>query len=150
MGLATLSTEMAQYLESKGVGNYEAAGTGAPGEPVNLFVEWMPDKPDVALGLYTSSGGESSAGEGEDQPQLMVRIRGTRDARTALAKAEAAYNALHAMGDTLLAGGTQLIYCLGIQSGFNRLGVDEAGRHLYTCNFRTMILNPTTNRTPEE
>ena len=150
MGLATLSTEFAQLLEELGVGNYEGAGAGAPGSPVNLFVEWMPDKPDVAVGLYTSSGGESSAGEGEDNPQIMVRIRGTKDARTALAKAEAVYNGLHGLGDKVLAGGTQLIYCLGIQSGFNRLGVDEVGRHLYTCNFRTMILNPTPNRTPEE
>lgn len=143
-GLDTLSTELAQYLESRGVGNYDAAGTES--EPTNLFVEWMPDKPDVAAGLYIGSGPESSALQGEDTPNVMVRVRGTRDARTAMAFARQVYNTLHALGDTLLPGGTRLIYCLAVQSGFNRIGLDEAGRHLYTCNFRTMILNPTTNR----
>ena len=139
-GLATLSTEIARLLEARGAGNYEDGPGG------DLFVEWMPDEPDVAVAIYTGSGSESSAAEGEDKPNLMVRIRGTRDARTALTKAALVYNALHGLGDTLLADGTRLIYCLAIQSGFNRIGVDEAGRHIYTCNFRTMILNPTTNR----
>lgn len=141
-GLATISTGLAQYLETKGVGNYEAAGSGG----VTLFVEFMPDKPDVAVAMYTGSGPESSSAEGEDKPNIMVRVRGTRDARTALAMAASVYSALHGLRDTLLPDGTRLIYCLGIQSGFNRIGVDEAGRHIYTCNFRTMILNPTTNR----
>lgn len=144
MGLATLTEELAQLLEARDVGNYDAGGTEATA--TDLFVEWMPDKPDVAVGLYMGSGPESSAGSGEDTPNVQVRVRGTRDARTAKVKAEAVYNALHALGDTLLPGGTRLIYCLAIQSGFNRIGVDEAGRHVYTCNFRTMILNPTTNR----
>src|SRR5688500_13507224 len=112
MGLATLSTELAKLLEARGAGNYEALSGG------DLFVEGMPDKPDVAAGIYTGSGPESSAGEGEDNPNVMVRVRGTRDARTALAKAELIYNVLHALGDTLLADGTRLIYCLAIQSGF--------------------------------
>lgn len=142
-GLETLSTEVAQLLELRGAGNYNA---GAESTPADLFVEWMPDKPDVAVGVYVGSGSESSAKEGEDTPNIMVRIRGTRDARTALAKCAKVYSELHALGDTLLPGGTRLIYCLGIQSGFNRIGVDEAGRHIYTCNFRTMILNTTANR----
>jgi hypothetical protein len=143
-GLATLADELASLLEARGVGNYDAGG--AESAATTLFVEWMPDKPDVAVGIYTGSGPESSISEGEDTPNVMVRVRGTRDARTAKAKAAEAYNALHGLGDTLLPGGTRLIYCIAIQSGFNRIGVDEAGRHIYTCNFRTMILNPTTNR----
>lgn len=142
MGLATLSTGIAQLLEARGVGNYDAANPAN----VDLFVEWLPDKPDVAAAVYIGSGPEALASDEYDNPNVMVRVRGTRDARTGMAKAEAVYNALHALGDTLLPDGTRLIYCLGIQSGFNPLGVDESGRHLYSCNFRTMIVNPTANR----
>lgn len=142
MGVATLTTELAQYLETRGVGNYEAASAAA----VSLFVEWLPSAPNEAVALYTSGGVESDHRDGYDEPNVQALVRGTKDARTALAKAQAVYSALHGLRNVILAAGTELVGISALQSGPIRLGPDENGRHLYTLNFRCLIGNPTTHR----
>jgi hypothetical protein len=59
---------------------------------------------------------------------------------------QAVYSALHGLRNTLLPGGVYLVFMLGTQSSPFMMGPDENGRHQYSGDYRSEVLNETEAR----
>lgn len=112
----------------------------------NVFVDTLPQAPDVSVGIYHAGGYAASSLHPEDLPTPQIVVRGTRDPRTAVDLWYAIYSVLHARRNVTLPDGTYLVYCLVVQSGPVRIGPDENGRQQYSMNLECMVANPTSQR----
>jgi len=121
---------LAQYLETAGVGNYNETGVGG-----DLFINVLPGTPDNAIGLFTTGGPQADAKHGYDSPTIQIRVRGQRDPRPPMNRAESIYKLLHGLDNTLLTDGTLIVNCLCLQSAPVYIGQDSNQRHEYTLNF---------------
>ena len=125
---------IAAYLDSIGIGTYDASGMGG-----DIFLFTVPQSPDQAISIFQYGGPESPISLQYDQPSIQVRVRGTQDPRGAHSRALDVYLALHGIGHTTLPSGDRVVDIVGVQSGPVWLRQDENGRHEYVCNFRTDV-----------
>ena len=124
--------EIAEYLTSEGLGTFDA--TGITGD---IFIETMPDSPDVAIGLFTTGGLAPDVSTSVSRPRVQLIVRGGRDPREAAALAAQIYEALHGLRSMeFISGGTRIMLCSAVQSGAIRLGPDDNGRHEYSINLQ--------------
>lgn len=139
----TLLEEFAQLLSDLGLGTYKADGTVGG----SIFLVELPQAPDAAMAVGKYGLGESDSKLHYDEPGIQVRIRdvGT-DARLAEQRAQAVWDALHALSNRTLAGGTWLQLAVCQQGTPTYLGRDGNGRHEWTVNARCEIEHPTLNR----
>ena len=115
-----------------------------------IYILDIPDSPDRAIGMFQYPGQESTPKLGYDSPNIQVRVRGTRDPRTAISMANSIYNQLHGLTETELYEGTYITTCVGLQSGPVYLGKDANKRHEFSLNFRLQIRNPSVHREPAQ
>jgi hypothetical protein len=125
---------LADYLQTQGLGTVAT----------NVFVGFLPAKPDTLTALYTTGGPPPDARLGYDNLAFQVRTRGATP-RSAYERAMAIYAVLHGLHNTTI-GTIDLVDCLAIQSSPVNIGRDEAGRFECSQNYRARIRNPTTHR----
>jgi len=143
----SLSTGLAQAIgaEPGGVAGLKwSIAAGATG--VNVFEDDMPPEPDLAVGVYSTGGFEADSLLPFDAPTVQVVVRGGADPEAARAVWWAIYDFVHALRYTELPNGLFLAYALVVQSGPNRLGTDESGRHRFTMNIRAETRRGSTHR----
>lgn len=116
---------------------------GSTGE---IFIEHLPQAPDVAIAVTYGGGIEASSSEPWDNPEVHIQIRGDRDPRTAVALWHKLYSHFHALRNKTLPDGTYLTYSLAVQSSPARIGPDDNGRHQYALNLRCEVKNSTEQR----
>lgn len=139
--MADLLDGLARHLDGLGLAAYDP--TGASGD---LFVEAMPQTPDVCVVLTVYGGPEPDSLLGYDEPSLQVRVRGGPDPRVSRVRAEAIRSELHGLGPLTLQDGTELLSCISIQAAPASIGVDASGRHEHVCNYRLEVRSITTHR----
>lgn len=124
-----LSADVAEWLLDQGL-------TG-------VFVEYLPDSPDAAIGIYTRAGRTPESREGLEYPQFQVLVRGGADPRSGNATAQTVYNLLHnlAPNGALVAGGEHVLLITAAQSPYH-IGRDVKGRHEWSINFSCRVWNP--------
>jgi hypothetical protein len=116
---------------------------GSTGE---IFVEHLPQAPDIAIAVVSGGGPEASSKDPWDQPEVHFQIRGDQDPRTAVALWYKLYSHFHALRNHTLPDGTYLTYSLAVQSSPARIGPDDNGRHQYSLNLRCEVKNSTEQR----
>ncbi|MEU6232699.1 minor capsid protein [Kitasatospora sp. NPDC047058] len=125
-----LLDSLARYLQAAGLLTYDPTGTRG-----DTFIEVLPPAPDGAVQLSLYGAGTPDPLNAWDERSLQVRVRGTADPRVSRARAEAIYGALHGLAGVELPGGLWLVLCVAQQTPYP-IGVDAAGRHEHTTNFR--------------
>jgi dienelactone hydrolase len=131
---------LAQHLADRGIVTYVPDGTGG-----DLFVETLPDQPEVAAALALYGGPTPDSRLPYDEPSLQVRTRGGADPRVSRRLANAIYDELHGLGPVTLADGTYLLSCIASQTP-TYMGRDELGRHEHVTNYALERHNPTAHR----
>ena len=117
----TLLEEFAALAAELGLGTYRADGT--PGG--TIFLAGLPSTPDEAIAIGRYGGSEADTRLPYDEPRLQFRVRGiSADVRTAEARAQAVYDALHGLGMRTLPGGTWLQLAVAAQGGPIYIGPD--------------------------
>lgn len=129
-----LIAAIARYLHNNGLATFQETGAGG-----NVFLGYVPSTPDEIVALFDTPAPASDGALPYDNANFQVRVRGTKDIRTAHTKATAIYNALHGLHHFTLPDGTWLLRCIGSRP--YPLGVDANGRHEYVSTFQTEILN---------
>lgn len=113
----------------------------------NLFVDWMPDTPDVAVSVMTQPATPNLTKLPGDTAQVQVLVRHT-DPIDLADMAAAIFDALACLPAQILAAGTpdevQLIGCTATTSG--PIGRDEAGRPEWSLDASLRFHNPTSHR----
>lgn len=112
----------------------------------NVFVEALPQAPDVCVAIYSTGGAEADTLNPFDSPHVQLVIRGDRDPRTALDLWYAVYDFVHGLEHVDLEGGTRLMAAIVQQSGPVRMGPDENGRYRFSMNLRLETVNQTSHR----
>lgn len=139
--MADLLDGLARHLAAQNLLTYETAGTGG-----DVFLESMPDAPDIAVALTLYEAQEPDSKLGYDEPRLQVRCRGTRDRRVSRQRCQDIYNELEGLTDTELPDGTVLISCFALQGGPVSLGIDAKGRHEHVTNYQLEVRSLTKHR----
>lgn len=136
-----LSVELAKYIATRHADlTYDEAAGG------NVFVDHLPEGPDQCVAVYVNGGTEASSSLEYDAPGIQIIVRGTKSPVWALGMWYDLYGILHAKRNMALPDGTYLAWALVVQSGPARVGPDESGRHRYSMNIRTEIINQTEER----
>lgn len=129
--------EIAEYLHNQGIGTYNPDGD--PDIAHNIFIEQMPDEPDLAIGLYTSSGFSPDTKTYVGRPGFQVIVRGDRNPLTAAELAQEIFTALHSPSVTqFTTNGVFILQCASRQSEPISLGPDANGRFEYSLNFQVI------------
>jgi Bacteriophage minor capsid protein len=140
----SVDEEICQLLHDLGQGVWSPDAPGG-----DIFLALLPESPDVATAVTLYAGVlDGSAARAHDQPRVQLKVRGTQDARTASARAQAHYDALVGLTRRPLTGGSWLCLVTPVQQGPTWLGVDELRRHTYVVNFDFHVGRATAHRTP--
>lgn len=139
--MISILPEVAQFLHNQNVGIFTP--TTATG---NIFIETKPDKPDIAICLFTTAGLPDAELFPEDALGFQVIIRGNFDASIAFSLAAAVYDKLHGFRKgKLITTGTYIISIMGLQTPVS-IGKDEKKRQEYSINFIARVSGNNTNR----
>lgn len=113
----------------------------------NVFMDILPEKPDTAFCVRSTGGDPADVKLGYDFPTIHIIVRATRDPRESYALALAVYDTFHGLhGAEIVAGGTYVVGCEGIQSEPVSIGPDKNGRFRYSLNFEFDISRETKYR----
>jgi minor capsid protein len=137
-----LEEAFARLMALKGLGTFSLSdATG------DIYLITLPQTPDECMAVATYAGVESDSRLPYDEPNVQIRVRGTKDnAPSVKARAQAVYDAIHGLGNVTLADGSIMQLAVGNQGGPIYISRDALNRHEYTVNFRTEIWRPTVNR----
>lgn len=117
--------EIATYLQTNNVGTI---GT-------DLFLTKLPEKEGTAIGVIDTGAMEADPELPIKHPTFQVFIR-TAGYETGKTKLDAVYSLLHGIqNQTLVTNGKTYLDILAMTAG-GCLGQDEAGRYLFSINFR--------------
>lgn len=137
---------LAAYLGTLGVGLTYRESSGYLDTEVGVVIGPLPAAPPEVVGVTAYGGRESDTRLPYDEPSVQLRVRGTPDERVSRDRAQALYDALHGAGPLTLPDGTRVQLIVGAQSGPITLGLDSAGVHEHTVNFRVEIRRVTAHR----
>ena len=141
--MSMLPDDIAEYLGSA-VDGLAYSETTAEG---NVYVEGLPADPDRAVAVYSIASPEADSKLPYDPAAFQVIVRGeAADTRWVREMWYKIYSKLHGVRNYTLPGGTYVVFILATHSGPVNLGEDDDGRHQYSCDFRTEILNTTDER----
>lgn len=134
---------LARHLAELGLGTYEGAGAGPP-----VFLcdaTGMPDKPDIAIGIFTlPSFPRSEPTIPYELPELQVQVRhpgfdGARS-RPGSELTDSIRRALDGTDNTVWAASTEdelsVLWCIANSSGPIPLGPDITGRPRWSVSFQ--------------
>lgn len=134
--------QIASYLDELGIGVYDTIGVSG-----NIFLEHLPDNPDIAIALYSSGGSPADSKLNYDLVAVQIMVRGGLDATQAQSLAQGIYDEIHGFeGALFVGGGDWIVSCLGIQSHPVLLGKDANGRFEYSLNFDIEFQNNDSRR----
>jgi hypothetical protein len=140
--LAGIADYLADNIDDL-VWNPTAAYTG---DDIGLYLYRLPYDRDKAVGLYLSTGEQSSPRLSYDAPSVQIRIRGDLDVVAVSSLAQDIYDQMHNLTATTLADGTYVIVAVCEQSGANYIGTDDNQRPEFTVNVRVNVINVTPHR----
>lgn len=120
--------------------NYEAGAGG------NVFVGFLPARPNRIVAVIPSGGYEADSGLPYDEPTVQIVVRGDEDAAWALDMWDKVYDVVQGMAAVTLPNGLYVVSILAQQSGPVHIGKDDSGRVQYGMNLIGDILNPTNRR----
>lgn len=130
-----ISVEIGQYLNELGIGIYDPDGGTA-----TIFLEDMPDQPDEAICIYTSTGQPPDTKTNVGRPGVQIITRGIELLAT-MALAQTIIDTLHVPAcKRFTSDGKDIILCSARQSEPIPLGKDENGRYEFSSNF-SLITN---------
>lgn len=123
----------------------------------NVFVDWMPETPDLAVAVMHGAGLPQGSRNPDDMPTIQIIVRGNpHDSHSALAVASAIYNRFHcrdgweATGALDPAGDAIApVWVSGMtaqQTAPVPMGRDANTRPEFSLNFALFTNNPTTHR----
>lgn len=112
----------------------------------NVFEEEMPPEPDTAVALYSTGGLPADSLLPFDSPTVQIVVRAGQNPQAAIDLWWAIHDYLHALRYATLPDGTYLAWALVTQSGPNRLGTDESGRHRFSMNVQCEQRRTSTHR----
>lgn len=112
----------------------------------NIFIDRLPQGPDRAIAVYSAAGPEADSKLPYDPVDFQVVIRSEQGGLWAHEVWKDIYSALHGLRNTTLPDGTYLVYCLATSSSPFPLGEDENGRPQFSIDFRSEVLNTTSER----
>ena len=139
-----IAANLAAYLQTRSISGFNYQPTLTTG---NVFIDHLPDQPDLAVALFNYPGPAPDIRDGYDSPNVQLRVRGGLDPRNAQALLGAIYSELHDLHMVMLPGSVWLVYCRALQSGVMPLGPDRTGKRLeFTQNFSTHYRRPTAHR----
>ncbi len=128
------------YLES--ISSYIQSNIGIATD--SIFINYLPSSPDTCVTLYTTPGLPPEVKQGYDKPGLQVYGRGAT--YTAIQTIlESIYVLLHGLGSKDI-NGIHFVDIAAMQSKPIPLGRDEAGRYIFSQNYRCEFRNNTTHR----
>lgn len=123
---------LAEYLHAEDILEFDAEGVSG-----NTFIDHLPAEPDVAIRITEVPGNEGDFKFAYDRPSVQVWIRGDGDPRTAQAKAQEIYVALHGLAATEV-GDYEVLWMLAVGTP-GSVGSDENGRYEYVVNFNAEV-----------
>jgi hypothetical protein len=133
------ATDLARYLESKGVGSL-GLGSTSPGAGVGIFVAEEPPEPSESVTLYAYAGERDDTLQGAplDFFRLQVRAR-ARDYASAWTLAALVESFLDRLAFSLPDGAQSVKYVRILRDAPpSELGKDEKHRQIFTQNFSVM------------
>jgi hypothetical protein len=132
---------------SSGGGNLAVDGlTYSDSAGGNVFVEALPQTPDVAVVVKSFGGAEPDSGNPYDTIDIQILVRGDEDPETALSLWDALFDELHGAVQEQLPEGTYLVACIVQQAGPVNIGPDTNGRHRFSMNLRLETVHSTKHR----
>lgn len=136
-----LMAGLAGFLAGHGVGTYRSTGVYAAGE-VAIVYDVVPATPDQVV-VVTPYAGFDSPTLSDSEISLQIRVRGTKDPRTAYELDDKAFDAMQNLPRTVL-GGVTVVAAWRTSGAY--LGVDGNARHERTSNYRLLVHRPSANR----
>ncbi len=133
------ATDMARYLESKGIGSL-GLGTTGPGAGVGIFVGEEPPDPNESITLYAYGGGDDDTLQGAplDYNRIQVRCR-ARTYQQAWDIAESVEKVLDRLTVSIPDGEQVAEYIRILRlAPIAELGKDEKHRQLMVQNFQIL------------
>ncbi len=116
------------------------------GAEANVFVDYMPASPDRAVAVYTQLGPEADSRLPYDPVEFQVIVRSEQDGAWAREMSAAVYSFLHGKRNLTLPDGTYAVFILATNASPFPLGADESGRQRLTTDYRSEVLNYTSER----
>ena len=137
-----LLTGLAEHLATAGAGVWRASGVYQPDE-VGIVIRSIPQRPDqvITLAAYPVS---STPGLADVTVGVQIRVRGTKDPRTAEDLGDAIFDALDS-AEGLDWGGIPVVQVY--RQSYSALGADDAGRWEISSNYYVEAMRPTQHRT---
>jgi hypothetical protein len=134
-----------EVLEDASIPGFDWQGTKRGG---NVFVDWMPDQPDLAVAVMNRPGSEpDDAHFGYDRARVQFIVRGAKAGQVeAVALLEGIRDALAGAHSVILEDGTIIVRAWALDSHPAFIGNDEAGRPEYDCHVEIEVTRPTTWR----
>lgn len=111
----------------------------------NVFVHYMPEKPDTAVAITPYGGVEPDSGLGYDEYTVQFRVRGDVDPNTADVLIQKLYYQLEGSEHVVLNDGTRMISAIALTPP-NSLGEDDLRRFESVVNFRIEVRAVTAHR----
>ncbi|WP_284724439.1 minor capsid protein [Laceyella tengchongensis] len=121
---------MAQFLQTKRLGFFDATGTSG-----NIFIHALPPAPDEVIAIYATGGSHAESINGKriyfrQHVQILVRAINSLAAGE---KAYAIYQAVNHFSGYLMPEGNYVSLILSYPPA--HIGVDRNGRHEFSINF---------------
>jgi hypothetical protein len=133
---------LAALLAARGVGTYNPSGAYTAAQ-TGIVHDVVPSSPDrvIVLTPYSPTDDPTLS---DSVVRVQVRVRGTRDPRTAYDLDDAAFQVLHNLPRQTIGGAV-------VTGGWRRsgayIGPDSNGRHERTSNYEFQVHRPTEHRT---
>jgi hypothetical protein len=143
-----IAAAVARHLSTRIVGlRYDPVGKDG-----NVFVAFMPDRPNIAVAVMPTGGLPQMTKDPDDQPGVQIIVRGDRNMpRASYELARDIYGELTCLDlVTLDEGGDDEVFvvgCTALQSDPVPMGQDSNQRHEWSLNFGLHTHAPTLNRT---
>lgn len=124
---------LATYLDAQTAATYRSSGVYTAGETAIVF-DTVPASPDrlIVLTPYSTTDHPTLT---DTEVSVQVRVRGTKDPRTAYELDDAVFEALQNLPRTVM--GTVTVLAVWRQNSAY-LGVDANGRHERVSNYRLL------------
>jgi hypothetical protein len=138
----TFMDGLAQHLENRDVGIFHSSGVAYTTNQTAIVFNAVPASPDrvIVLTPYAAADDPTQA---ETTLSVQVRVRGTKDPRTAYALDDAVFEAWQNLPRSLV-GGAMVAGIYRTSSAY--MGMDSNGRHEHVSNYDIRAHRPTLHR----
>ena len=140
--LGDLMAGLAQFLEDQGVGSFNSTGAAYASNAPSIYFDVVPASPDRVI-VLTPYGASDDPSLSETEVAVQVRVRGTKDPRTAYELDDKAFEAFQNVPRTVM-GGVTVVGLWRTSSAY--MGVDANGRHERTSNYAVRVHRPSPHR----